>query len=94
MVNPEKELLAAGSVAPRSGIYELIGPKGRTGSQVHVLAGRRLPATVGSWELIATDAERRPPEMQVITKGWWTLKEERAPMEDLEQEDRDERQQA
>lgn len=33
-------------------------------------------------------AEVRPPDMQVITKGWWTLRKERQSMETLETEDR------
>ena len=37
---------------------------------------------------------RPAPAMQVITKGWWTLREERAPVEELEREDRDERKRA
>jgi hypothetical protein len=37
--------------------------------------------------------KRRAPDMQVVTKGWWTLREERRPVEALEQEDRAERRQ-
>ena len=39
-------------------------------------------------------APRRPrpaPEMQVVTKGWWTLREETAPAEILQREEMDER---
>jgi hypothetical protein len=32
---------------------------------------------------------RRVPDMRVVTKGWWTLREERVPVEVLEQEDRE-----
>jgi hypothetical protein len=34
---------------------------------------------------------RRPPPMRVVTKGWWTLEEKEADIEELEKEDRDER---
>ena len=33
---------------------------------------------------------RKMPDMRVVTKGWWTLREERVPLEALQQEDRDE----
>jgi hypothetical protein len=39
-------------------------------------------------------ATRPIPPMQVVTKGWFTLREERVPVEELEKEDRDERRQA
>ncbi len=39
-------------------------------------------------------AQRRVPDMQVVTKGWWTLRQERQPVEALEQQDRAERKQA
>ncbi len=29
-----------------------------------------------------------PPPMQVVTKGWWTLRDEQASVEDLERLDR------
>jgi hypothetical protein len=93
MPDHETKSLAPGSLAPCSGVYEQVGPRGRTGTQVNVLAGQRLPQTVDpavGWELIGRE-KRRPPEMQVVTKGWWTLKEERAAVEELEKEDRDER---
>jgi hypothetical protein len=32
---------------------------------------------------------RLPPDMQVVTKGWWTLKQESASIQELEQQDRD-----
>ncbi len=35
--------------------------------------------------------DRHVPDMQVVTKGWWTLREERRPVEELEEEDRDQR---
>ncbi len=35
----------------------------------------------------------RPP-MRVVVKGWWTLEEKQAGIEELKKEDRDERQQA
>ena len=37
---------------------------------------------------------RRPPPMRVVTKGWWTLEEREADVEELEKQDRDERKQA
>jgi hypothetical protein len=89
--------LRPGSLAPRTGIYEQVGPHGRTGSQISVLSGRPLPVTPepgNEWELISAREDRHPPPMQVVTKGWWTLKEERAPVEELEKEDRNERRQA
>lgn len=36
---------------------------------------------------------RKVPDMQVVTKGWWTLREERQSVEELEKEDRNERKQ-
>lgn len=27
------------------------------------------------------------PDMRVVTKGWWTLREERVPVEELERQD-------
>ena len=35
--------------------------------------------------------ERPVPPMRVVTKGWWTLREDRASVESLEQEEKDER---
>lgn len=87
-----------GSLAPRAGIYEQVGPGGgRTGVQVNVQSGSPLPATLDpedEWELVSVRENRHPPPMQVVTKGWWTLKEERVPVEELEQEDREEQRQA
>lgn len=97
MAKHEITSLAPGSLAPRSGLYEQIGPHGRTGTQIKVHVGHPLPQTIdpaSGWELVTSSEERRAPEMQVITKGWWTLREERAPVEELEQEDRDEQRQA
>ncbi len=37
--------------------------------------------------------ERQIPAMRVVTKGWWTLKEEREPVEKLEEADRNQRRQ-
>jgi hypothetical protein len=37
---------------------------------------------------------RKPPAMQVVTKGWWTLREKRKSAETLEQEDREQQLQA
>lgn len=45
----------------------------------------------GQQRSVATPGVRVPPDMQVVTKGWWTLREERRPVEELEQADRDER---
>jgi len=42
----------------------------------------------------APRSRRLVPDMRVVTKGWWTLKEERAPAEALEQEDRDDQRSA
>ena len=36
-------------------------------------------------------AGRPMPLMQVVTKGWWTLRHESASVEELRKEDRDER---
>jgi hypothetical protein len=41
----------------------------------------------------AQSKERPIPLMRVVTKGWWTLKEERVPVEALEEMDRQEREQ-
>lgn len=30
----------------------------------------------------------RAPDMRVVTKGWWVLREERRSLEDLQREDR------
>jgi hypothetical protein len=89
--------LRPGTVAPRTGIYEQVCPRGRTGIQINVPSGGTLPATVdpeSEWILISAREDRHAPPMQVVTKGWWTLREERAPVEELEQEDRNERYQA
>lgn len=89
------KLLPAGALAPDSGIYEQIGPGGRTGIRIRLMRGAALPSTAlpqNAWELISE--ERPVPEMQVITKGGWRLKRERASVEELEQEDRHEQQQA
>ena len=34
---------------------------------------------------------RKVPNMRVVTKGWWVLREESVPLEILQQEDRDKR---
>jgi len=34
---------------------------------------------------------REPPPMRVVTKGWWTLREERVDMATLARQDADER---
>jgi len=34
---------------------------------------------------------RKMPDMRVVTKGWWVLREKKVPVEKLQQEDRDER---
>jgi len=44
-------------------------------------------------EISGRRTDRHVPDMQVVTKGWWTLREERRPVEELEKEDRDERKQ-
>ena len=93
----EAKRLPPGSRAPYAGTYEAVGPGGtRTGEKLIVPRGELLPSTqdpLDAWELVSSE-QRRPPEMQVITKGWLRLKEERVPTEQLEQEDRRERRQA
>ncbi len=32
---------------------------------------------------------RPPPPMRVVTKGWWTLREETKPVDELERADRE-----
>jgi hypothetical protein len=89
--------LRPGTIAPQSGVYEQIGKCGRTGARIRVLRGRTLPTTIDpddGWELVSATEDRPPPPMQVVTKGWWTLREDRAPVEELEQEDREEQRQA
>lgn len=90
--NAEAERLAPGSLAPRSGLYKDTGPDGASSAPIRILRGSPLPSSGTAWELVSED--RQPPDMQVITKGWWRLKEERASVEALEQEDRNEREQA
>ncbi len=50
----------------------------------------RLPERPASREA-AIRHLRKMPDMRVVTKGWWTLREERVALETLQQEDRDER---
>ena len=38
----------------------------------------------------AAKPNRKPPQMQVVTKGWWTLREERASADALAREDTNE----
>jgi hypothetical protein len=44
-------------------------------------------------EISGRRIDRQVPDMQVVTKGSWTLQEERRPVEELEKEDREERKQ-
>jgi len=82
-----------GTPAPRSGTYQQIAPHGAlTGTRVSVERGAILPPTLDArhqWVMVGVPAEREPPAMQVVTKGWWTLREERMPVATLEAEDRD-----
>ena len=55
-----------------------------------------LPSDTPARRREITDTDRRGavrpvPPMQVVTKGWFTLREERVPVEQLEKQDRDER---
>lgn len=59
-------------------------------SKVVPLGGQRA----GVYDSGRPRVRRQMPDMQVITKGWWTLKEERQPVEEIEKEDRDERKSA
>lgn len=89
--NAETQLFAPGSLAPRSGRYRKIDRDEADSAPVRMLRGSPLPSTGTAWQLLSED--RQPPDMQVMTKGWWQLKEERPPVEVLEQEDRNERKQ-
>lgn len=60
-------------------------------------SGPNEPASVAGAPTVPADerrvpvnAPRRPPPMRVVTKGWWTLREEKVDMEVLkEKADRD-----
>jgi len=86
-------LFLAATVTPH---YVLQSHRERwTMSKVENLPSARTPAQRNSNNRVAGPrGPRSAPPMQVITKGWWTLREERAPVEKLEQEDRDERRKA
>ena len=45
----------------------------------------------GRFQEIGPNGTRLPPPMQVVTKGWWTLREERASADELLKADRHER---
>ena len=55
-------------------------------------APHRPPAPAASPPVRPTDPEaavptpRRPPPMRVVTKGWWTLPEQRVDMEVLREQ--------
>ena len=45
----------------------------------------------GTWPATHGIIPRRMPDMQVVTKGWLSLRQERQPVEKLEKADRGER---
>ena len=46
------------------------------------------PEPTGEAPSVARAPVRPPPPMRVVTKGWWTLREETADVETLEREER------
>jgi len=53
--------------------------------------GSRETSSAPSSDHAGHGESRKVPDMQVVTKGWWTLREQRRPVEELERQDRLER---